>query len=212
MSESQTLSNTEPADQMFYRLWAFFEKHLKSTPEQLGLLAIWTVHTHVYSAFGATPYLNICSREKQSGKTLCLELLDLVCNNAWYATGASPAVLTKAVAGSHPTILLDECQTIFGGSDRQVRGLLVSGARKGTTYTAGGKTASDLTDVFCPKAFAGMPILPPAVDDRSIPIVLHAPRPGQSFSRFNSSQASAEARAAVGLAPPLGRAKHPSST
>src|SRR5437588_3252520 len=138
MSESKTLTNTESADQMFYRLWAFFEKHLKSTPEQLGLLAIWTVHTHVYSAFGATPYLNICSREKQSGKTLCLELLNLVSNNAWFATGATPAALTNAVLGSRPTVLLDECQTIFSGSDKHVRGLLVSGSRKGKTYTAGG--------------------------------------------------------------------------
>src|SRR5437764_381036 len=197
MNESKTSiqpsSGGGSAEQMFFRLWAFFEKHLRASPEQLCLLTIWTVHTHCYSAFGVTPYLNICSREKQSGKTLCLELLDMVCNNAWYATGVSPAALTRAIVGSHLTVLLDECQTIFGGSDKQVRGLLVSGARKSKTYTAGGKTASDLIDVFCPKAFAGMPILPPAVDDRSIPIVLHAPRPGQSFSRFNSSQASAEA-------------------
>src|SRR5437667_9841536 len=163
MSETKTSiassSSAESADQMFFRLWAFFEKHLSTSPEQLGLLTIWTVHTHCYSAFGVTPYLNICSREKQSGKTLCLELLDLVGNNAWYATGVSPAALTRTIVGSHPTILLDECQTIFGGSDKQVRGLLVSGARKSKTYTAGGKTASDLIDVFCPKAFAGMPIL-----------------------------------------------------
>src|SRR5947208_16725182 len=106
MNESKTSiqpsSGGGSAEQMFFRLWAFFEKHLKSTPEQLGLLAIWTVHTHVYSAFGATPYLNICSREKQSGKTLCLELLGLVCNNAWFATGATPAALTNAVLCSRP--------------------------------------------------------------------------------------------------------------
>ena len=141
MSDQQiSTSGAGAAEQMFFRLWAFFQKHLNTTPEQLGLLSIWTLHTHCYSAFRTTPYLNICSREKQCGKTLCLELLSLVCNNVWYATGATPAVLAKTVLGSRPTILLDECQTLFGGSDKQVRGLLVSGARKGGTLCGLGIT------------------------------------------------------------------------
>ena len=146
MSESKTFvqpsSGGGSAEQMFFRLWAFFEKHLRASPEQLGLLTIWTVHTQCYSAFGVTPYLNICSREKQSGKTLCLELLNLVSNTAWFATGATPAALTNAVLGSRPTVLLDECQTIFGASDKKVRGLLVSGCQRGRPSAANVASAS----------------------------------------------------------------------
>ncbi|HEV3037717.1 MAG TPA: hypothetical protein VHA33_08030 [Candidatus Angelobacter sp.] len=44
-----------------------------------------------------------------------------------------------------------------------------------------------VVEVFYPKAFAGMAILPPSVDDRSIPMVLEAPKPHAGLARFLGS-------------------------
>ncbi|HEV3037406.1 MAG TPA: hypothetical protein VHA33_06435 [Candidatus Angelobacter sp.] len=166
-------------EHMLSQLAGFFQQYLDCTPQQRIVLSLWTLHTHCFSAARVTPYLNISSREKQSGKSLCLRLLNLVCAHPWCATGISAGALHRKIGNVRPTVLLDECQTIFGASDKKVRGLLVSGCQRGGTYEFAQRSPSppSVVEVFCPKAFAGMAILPPAVDDRSIPIVLEAAKP-----------------------------------
>ena len=184
-----------PAEQMIYRLSGFFSQYLHCDPDLLPVLCLWTLHTHCLKAAHVTPYLNICSTEKQSGKTLCLELLSLVCANPWYATGITPGALTCKLVNSQPTALLDECQTIFSVSDTRVRGLLIAGSKPGGLYEfmQKGMASPSVVEVFCPKAFAGMRILPPAMDDRCIPVPLRA-LPGHiHLKRFMLAQAREEA-------------------
>jgi uncharacterized protein DUF3631 len=190
--QSVALPNGESPEQLYYRLARFFHQYLDLGAEQAGIISIWVFHTHCFFTARTTPYLNICSHEKQSGKTLCLELLNMVCADPWLATGISPSALAKRIAKSRPTVLLDECQTVFGSSDKQVRGLFVSGARCSGIYE--GPTA---VNVFCPKAFAGMGILPPAIDDRSIPIRLSPTTRDQIFKRFVAKQALKDAESLV---------------
>jgi hypothetical protein len=180
---------------MLHRLAGFFRQYLLCAPEQLTVLSLWTLHSHCFSAARVTPYLNISSREKQSGKSLCLQLLNLVCADPWYATGISPGALLRKIGDVRPTVLLDECQTLFGAGDRKVRGLLVSGSQRGGVHEFARRAPSPpfVADVFCPKAFAGMAILPPAIDDRSIPIVLQAAKPEADIRRFFIEQATEEA-------------------
>jgi len=180
------------ADHMLYRLARFFNQYLSCAPEQAAVLSVWTAHTWCFSAARTTPYLNICSHQKQSGKTLCLELLNLICANSWYATGISPAALIGKITKSRPTALLDECQTIFGSSDKQIRGLLVSGSKSSGIFE--GPSA---VSVFCPKAFAGMRIMPLAIDDRSIPILLHPVGPAAPIQRFIPERAAEEGESLV---------------
>src|SRR5205807_1852481 len=143
------------AEQMLDRLARFFRQYLHCTADQLAVLSLWTMHTHCFSAARSTPYLNICSHEKQSGKSLCLELLGLVCANAWYATGVTCGALTRKVVSTRPTVLLDECQTVFGASDKRIRGLLLNGCKRGGVYELfhGRDSSASVVDVFCPKAF-----------------------------------------------------------
>ena len=191
-------SQSVPAEQMLYRLARFFRQYLHCSAEQLAVLSLWTLHTHCFSAARSSPYLNVCSRRKQSGKSLCLELLSLVCADSWFATGVSAGALARKVVSARPTVLLDECQTIFGASDKSVRGLLLSGCKRGAVYEISGRGLSPahVADVFCPKAFAGMTVLPPAIEDRSIPIVLKAARQGKTDAavrRFVAERAREEA-------------------
>src|SRR5437764_14502917 len=71
----------------------FYRQYLDCSSEQLDLLALWTMHTHIIPGAPFSPALNICSREKHSGKSLCLQLLGLLCDGAWMLTAAAPALL-----------------------------------------------------------------------------------------------------------------------
>jgi uncharacterized protein DUF3631 len=189
-----TDSNTD-GDRMLYKLATFFRQYVNAPYEHLWTLALWTLHTHCFTAARTTPYLNICSHERQAGKTRCLEVLNLVAADTWLATGITPSMLVKKILHSRPTVLLDECQTAFGGSDRQVRGILVSGSRVDGCYEAKGGTQT--VEVFCPKAFAGMRILPSAIAERSINILLSPNKSDNETRRFVPKIALKDAEAVV---------------
>src|SRR5437773_1839298 len=56
----------------------FMGKFLVCSDHQTTVLMLWVVHTYYFDYLPGTPYLNICSAEKQSGKTVCLQLLRLL--------------------------------------------------------------------------------------------------------------------------------------
>jgi hypothetical protein len=118
-------------------------------------------------------------------------------------------MLVKKIIKSRPTVLLDECQTVFGGSDRQIRGILVSGNRVDENYEA--KGGAETVPVFCPKAFAGMRILPAAIAERCINIVL-SPNTGDTQTwGFVSKIALKEAEAVVAPDSQMGGPQSPRS-
>src|SRR5437763_12708976 len=73
-----TNNTTQPETQtVINQVVDFYGQYLSCSPEQLDLLALWTLHTHCFQSAPFSPPLNISSRRPQSGKTLCLELLSL---------------------------------------------------------------------------------------------------------------------------------------
>ncbi len=86
-------------------------------------VTLWAAHTHLYDCFDSTPRLVLSSPEKQSGKTRCLEVLDLIVANAMPAGSISPAALVRSLAEKPtPTVLLDEYDAVFGGPIGRIRG------------------------------------------------------------------------------------------
>ena len=65
------------------KIAAWLSKYVVLTVEQVVLLALWVLHTHTFDAADTTPYLNIKSAEKRSGKTRLLEVLDLIAARTW---------------------------------------------------------------------------------------------------------------------------------
>ncbi len=60
---------------------ALIRQYLFCSEDQLTVLTLWVVHTYGFEYFPVTPYLNIFSPENQSGKTVCMQLLHLLCHN-----------------------------------------------------------------------------------------------------------------------------------
>lgn len=161
--------------------------------EQLIALALWTIHTHAIVAAETTPYLNITSAEKQSGKTRLLEVLELLVREPWFTGRTSAAALIRKVDAMRPTLLLDETDAAFK-SDREyseaLRGVLNSGHRRGGRATVCVGKGADIKprdfDVFGAKALAGIGNrLPDTVRDRSIPIELKRQASHERVQRFH---------------------------
>jgi len=185
------------------RLLDATELHLRRyvvlTDDQACAVTLWTAHTWAIDFAYCTPYLDIHSPEKRSGKTRLLEVLDTIVAKPWLTGGTSKAALVRKVDHAKPTLLLDESDTAFGGDKEYaeaLRGVLNNGYTRGKPYTTciGQSTAIRTKDfdVFGPKAIAGIGRLPDTVADRSIPIALNRRAPGERVERFRRRRAEEE--------------------
>jgi hypothetical protein len=129
-----------------------------------------------------TPYLDISSPAKESGKTRTLEVAQLLVANPWSTENASPAAMVRKIAcgaesGKPVTVLLDERDSQHGGDKERaevIRGILNSGYQRGGCYSrcvgeGANQTVVDFS-TFAPKALSGIGVLTNTVASRSIPI------------------------------------------
>jgi hypothetical protein len=196
--ETAATPNAEPIDgpQLLDEV-AFFIRHfLVCEDHQLTVLAVWTLYTWCKDYFMIAPYLNVRSPEPESGKSLCLTLLLMLCNSPFHVTGALAASLVpNLLAGRSSTeldnagcldrepftLLFDECHHTFGPSERQPLVALLNSGWHGTGQYGSGP---DRHYIFGPKAFAGNAPLPRSLASRCIPIVLYRRRPADKVERF----------------------------
>jgi hypothetical protein len=181
----------------------FYRQYLSCSPEQLDLLALWTLHTHMFLAAPFSPSLNIHSREKQSGKTVCLQLLRLLCDDPWMHTAVAPSLLLRQLTNAEPnhfigTLLLDDCHATLGSSRMNVKlqGLLTASFQQHGCYTVelkeGDSRVFDDIHVFFPTAFAGHGRLHSSLAERSISIALESKEPVLRCQPKACPEASAE--------------------
>ena len=174
----------------------FLSRYLYCTDHQRTLIALWILHTHCFSVAEVTPYLSIQSAMEQSGKTLSLQLLSLLCPNPALTANFATNNLSSRIHYSEqcPTFLLDECHATIGSRNRSknpiLRAVLTSGFHRGLGHT----DRKGERVIFSPKAFAGIGPLPHALAERSIPIHLERPSASVQLHEFRSEQAEAEAQ------------------
>jgi len=191
---------SEDGSELLERLVWFIRRYVALSEDQALLSALWIVHTYALDAADTTPYLNIKSAEKRSGKTRLLEVLSLLAAGSWLTGRVTAAVLVRKVAAEMPALLLDESDAAFKG-DREyaetLRGVLNAGFRRGGVASLcvgqGANIRYQDFPVYCPKAIAGIGKLPDTVADRSIPIELRRRRPSEKVERFRLRKVGPEA-------------------
>lgn len=182
----------------------FLRRYLVCDEHHFTVLALWIIHTWCFELFSTAVYLNVRSPEPQSGKTLCLDLLDLLCRSPWLAPGADSRTVVQKLLKGEPratqaetserplgcTFLLDDCQHTLGPSERQpLVAMLNSGVRAASRYVRGGRRYC----LFGPKAFAANTPLPHSLAARCIPVVLMRKPSSAGVSRFIPAEARAQA-------------------
>lgn len=197
---------TLPAPRMMAEIVSFLRRYLVCDEDQFTVLALWIVHTWCFRVFSTTPYLDIRSQGSQSGKTVCLKLLDMLCASSALITGAASKTLMQRllkgravdkliadgrISPAEPfTILLDDCHHTFNLSERQpLLALINSGVEAGCFYAAGNIDYY----FFGPKAFAGNSRLPHSLATRCIPVLLRRKKTTDVVNRIDGEAARPEA-------------------
>jgi hypothetical protein len=179
----------------------FLRRYVVLSDKQADLIALWIVHTHAFDVAETTPYLEIVSAEKRSGKTRLLEVLANVAPRPWLAGRVTSAVLARKIQAEQPTLLLDETDAAFKGDKEYaetLRGILNVGFRRGGAVSlcigqGANLSYADFT-VFSPKAIAGLGKLPDTIADRSVRIELKRRTRAEPVERFRLREVMEEAR------------------
>jgi len=154
-----------PGDQLLDLLRQWIGTYVRlPSPAALDVMVAWVAHSHMKDengtlVFRATPRLYFLSSEPGSGKSKCLELLNMLCPDT-FGLDLEPtkAGLIHTLSKEHATVLLDEGDLLFSSAQRAsgVRAVLNGGyARHGTTVNGKGNKATRV-NVFGAVALAGL--------------------------------------------------------
>ncbi len=140
------------------------------------------------------------SAERRSGKTLLLEVLELLVRDPWRISGVSEAALFRKIARDRPTVMLDEVDAVFGSDTERtepLRAVLNAGNRPGSAVSRVVGPQHDVRDfeVFSPKLLAGIDTgrLPDTIRDRSVELRLRRRKDGEDAERFRRRFADLDA-------------------
>jgi len=193
-------TNSVSYDRIADDLLALFQRFIFAGDAELTVLPLWTLHSHAFLGVSSfTPYLNITSAEKGSGKTRLLEVLHGVVRQPLMTASISPAALARTVDKEQPTMLLDELDALLKGDKEMseaLRGILNSGFNAKGKFTRmvgnGAAMHPEHFSTFCPKALAGIGTLPDTVSARSITVRLKRAERGsrESFRPDGMGKAS----------------------
>jgi hypothetical protein len=149
------------------------------------VLALFAMNTWLFDVFDTTPYLLLESAVPQCGKTTVLRLLEAVSREPIATSSASEAALFRVVQARHPTLLIDEAESLAGRSERAeaLLSILNAGYKKGgSALRAEGQSHEPkLFDTFSPKVLASIGGLRGALLDRCIVLTMHRRPPGVSL-------------------------------
>lgn len=179
-----------PGAELADSVFAAIKRFVVVSDDAARALALWVMHCHAFDAAEFTPYIQITSPTRESGKTTLIDVLEALVPEPLRADSATAAAIYRSVdrgrglgkeSGRPPVLFLDELDAVFGNgagkSDKAeaVRGVLNSGFRStGKTLVCDGDSNEPRAFVtFCPKVLAAIgACIPDTVTSRSIPIPL----------------------------------------
>jgi hypothetical protein len=162
---------------------AWFGRFIRVTdPDDLPLLALWAVHTHLAPELYSTPRLQLDSTVPGSGKTTVLDHMCRLCfNPVQAALITSSALIPRMLERGPATILMDEVDRNLAPNNPgtpELLAVLNSGYRVGAskpTLVPDGDGGWEMREfpTFAPVAMAGnAPQLPEDTRSRSIRVLL----------------------------------------
>jgi hypothetical protein len=156
---------------------------------------LWVAHAHMMDVWESTPRIAFLSAVRGSGKTRALEISALLVPRPLLVVNVSAAYLFRRVADpiGLPTVLYDECDTVFSKSAdpsmSDVCALLNAGHRKGAVtgrcVTNNKKIEPEDFPAYCAVALAGIGrCLPDTITSRSVIVRMRRRAPGESVEPY----------------------------
>jgi Protein of unknown function (DUF3631) len=192
-SGAPTPEPVRPLAESLDGLVAFVRRFVILDEAQVTAVALWIAHAWAIVAAHVTAYLYVTSAEPESGKTRLLEVAHELVPKPLSTMNISDAALFRAIASVHPTLFLDEADSIFNqrtqktGVNDEKRSLINAGYRRGQrVYRMGGSNRTQLEsfEVFGAKAIAGLGSLPGTLASRCVRIELKRRRRDEPVEDF----------------------------
>jgi hypothetical protein len=139
-------------------------------------VALWTLHTFVYSLFMVTPRLALRSPTPDSGKTTLLDILLKLAARAAKFDAITASAIFHLIDATHPTLLIDEADNLFMQPNGRLRAVFNSGHRNGGSVAIREQGGTREFSTFAPLALALPDVLyglPRTLNSRSITITMH---------------------------------------
>jgi hypothetical protein len=112
--------------------------------EQAFTVATWILHCRVFEKFIHTPRLTLMSDEPGCGKTLLMNFIKLLTDDARLFFHATPAAIYRRLRRQRTVFLLDEVEHGLIWSSRLFRALLDAGHREGSSALITGPDGEDV--------------------------------------------------------------------
>jgi hypothetical protein len=152
----------------------YLSKYIALPETSILVASAWVAASHLADRWAKFPHLAITSPEKRCGKTTLLELLGYLCFHSISTANISPACMYRLIEQEHPTLLLDEAQSLtrLGSESAEVlRELLNASIEKNAKcYRSGSKGEVHGFCIYGPKIVALIGTLDATLADRCLPI------------------------------------------
>jgi hypothetical protein len=163
---------------------------------------LWIAHCWWMDHWESTPRIAFLSPEPGSGKSRALEVTEPLVPRPVHAVNTTSAYLFRKVSDplGRPTILYDECDTLFGPKAKEheeVRGMINAGHRKGAVagrcVVRGKIVETEELPAYAAVALAGLDDLPDTMMSRSVIVRMKRRAPAESIDpwrrRINGPEA-----------------------
>jgi Protein of unknown function (DUF3631) len=159
---------------------------------EADLLTFWTLHTHVFGAAEATPYLLVTAPTPEAGKSRILDVAQHLVARPEVVVDPSAASLFRIIDHYRPTLLIDEIDQLH--KSRPLRAVLNAGHRQHGGYVTRVETIDGMRvpvryNVFAPKLLAGIAgrqlPLTGATLSRCIEIPIRKRKPSEAVAPFS---------------------------
>jgi uncharacterized protein DUF3631 len=150
-------------------------KYVGITNDEKLAVALWILHTHVYSRFTFTPRLALLSPVFGCGKTTLLELIGCLAHDPYprFINVTAASLYRLMNAGKGRTILLDEGNNQNLLDDKTLRAVLNGNKRTDNLVRAGKGPDVNFYRAFSPLAIGARGKLPDDLLQRCVKIMMH---------------------------------------
>lgn len=168
------------------------------TEHEYLVVALWAIHTHVFSKFMVTPRLTLRSPAPGCGKTQLIDVLMYLAARAHKSDAITASALYRLIDSRHPTVLIDEADNLDIQRDHRLHAVFNSGYRYGgqvsITERRTGQYRLTEFSTFAPVLMA-LPDasggLPRTLDSRCITLMMKRSSGRRELKRMNPRQPDA---------------------
>lgn len=177
-------------EQLFSTIDTTIRSFLIAPDQTSRIIAIWSALTYLADDVDVFPILAFTSPTKRSGKTTALEITRRLSKKSIMASSITPAAIFRTVDRFHPTLLIDEADTIFRESN-DLRTLINASFSRNSAIVVrvqGNDLEPRSFSSFSPKAIALIGQLPDTVADRSIILTMRRRKPEEEVERLRADR------------------------